>query len=332
MGLNTPLLHAQADDRTHVVLGEEDVRPHNGFSKLGNPGWLRELCRIFNLDHNPGSVNDLINHRGRSGDEIEIVFPFQAFLDDLHVQHAEEAAPKAEAQRLRCFRLEAQRSIIQAELFQCLAKGIVVRGIDRIEAGKDLGLDLLESGKRFCRRLARMRDRIANTGTVDFLDSGNHISHVAGIQRVDPLSLRRENANLVGFILALHGHHADPLACAQSPIHDPDKDDRPEVVVEPGVHNQCLQGSVCIATGRRNAVDDGFEDLRYPFPGLGTGANRVLGIDADDVLDLGDHPLRIGGRQVDLVEHRKDLEIQFRRGVAVGHGLRLDTLGGVNYQ
>ena len=43
-------------------------------------------------------------------------------------------------------------------------------------------------------------------------------------------------------------------------------------------------------------------------------------------------PLGLRCRQVDLVQHRHDLEIGVDRLIGVGQRLRLDTLGGVDQQ
>ena len=56
------------------------------------------------------------------------------------------------------------------------------------------------------------------------------------------------------------------------------------------------------------------------------------GVDADDVLDLLLGPLGLGAGQVDLVEHRDDLEPGVDRQVGVGQRLRLDALAGVDHQ
>ena len=45
-----------------------------------------------------------------------------------------------------------------------------------------------------------------------------------------------------------------------------------------------------------------------------------------------DHARRVGRRQVDLVEHRHDLDALLDRGVAVGDRLRLDALRRVDHQ
>ena len=58
----------------------------------------------------------------------------------------------------------------------------------------------------------------------------------------------------------------------------------------------------------------------------------VRGIETDDVLDLLLDRLRLGGRQIDLVEHRHDLVAGIDRVIDVGQRLRLDALGGVDHQ
>ncbi len=57
-----------------------------------------------------------------------------------------------------------------------------------------------------------------------------------------------------------------------------------------------------------------------------------MGVDADDVLDFLDHPFRIRGRQVDLVEHRHHFHPLLDGGVAVGHGLGFHTLRRIHHQ
>ena len=58
----------------------------------------------------------------------------------------------------------------------------------------------------------------------------------------------------------------------------------------------------------------------------------VGGGQPEDRLDLGRAPLGVGGREVDLVEDGDDLEVVLEGLVAVGQGLGLDPLGGVDQQ
>ena len=69
-----------------------------------------------------------------------------------------------------------------------------------------------------------------------------------------------------------------------------------------------------------------------PDPLLGAGEDGVRGVEADDVLDLVAHPLRLGARQVDLVEHRDDREVVVEGEVDVGQRLRLHALRRVDDQ
>jgi len=116
------------------------------------------------------------------------------------------------------------------------------------------------------------------------------------------------------------------------PLHHAHQHHHADVVVEPGVDDQRLQLRLRVALGRRHARDDRLEDFRHALARLGAGAQRVARFDADDVLDLPDRVLGIGGRQVDLVQHRDHLDPLLDRGVAVGDGLRLDALRGVDHQ
>ena len=59
---------------------------------------------------------------------------------------------------------------------------------------------------------------------------------------------------------------------------------------------------------------------------------RVVGGNADDLLDFLDDARRIGGRQVDLVDDRHHFETELGGGVAIGDALRLDTLRGIDHQ
>jgi hypothetical protein len=66
--------------------------------------------------------------------------------------------------------------------------------------------------------------------------------------------------------------------------------------------------------------------------GLGRDAQHVVGIASDDVGELVGVLLRLRAREVDLVEHRDDLQFGLEREVEVGERLGLDALRGVDQQ
>ena len=63
-----------------------------------------------------------------------------------------------------------------------------------------------------------------------------------------------------------------------------------------------------------------------PSPFLRAHEENVVGIGADEVVDFLLAPLRLGARQVDLVEDRDDLEPGVQREEQVRKRLRLDPL------
>ena len=125
---------------------------------------IRQARRVLDLDLRPVAHQHLVDDRRRGGDQIHVVLALQALLHDLQVQQAEEAAAEAEAQRLRGLRLVAQRRIVQVQLLQSVAQRVVLVGLDRVQPGEHLRLDLLEAGQRLLGRPVGQRDRVADLG------------------------------------------------------------------------------------------------------------------------------------------------------------------------
>ncbi len=128
------------------------------------------------------------------------------------------------------------------------------------------------------------------------------------------------------------GHEQDPVLGLERSLHHPHQHHHADVVVEPGVDDQRLQGRVRIALRRRDPGNHGLEHVIDTLAGLGAHPDRVACVDADDVLDLGYDALGLRHRQVDLVEHRHDLDALLEGGVAIRDRLRLDALRGVDHQ
>jgi hypothetical protein len=91
-----------------------------------------------------------------------------------------------------------------------------------------------------------------------------------------------------------------------------------------------LQRRIRVAMRRRDAPDQLIEEFGDAEPGLCADMQRALRLDPDDVLDLRGDPAGLGGRQVDLVQHRNHLQPLFDCGIAVGDRLGLDALRGVD--
>src|SRR5258705_5747904 len=79
-------------------------------------------------------------------------------------------------------------------------------------------------------------------------------------------------------------------------------------------------------------MHDLLEQLGHALAGLGADQRGVVGLDADDLLDLLPGPLRVRRGQVDLVDDRQHRQPLLDGGVAVRDALRLDTLRGIDHQ
>jgi hypothetical protein len=93
-----------------------------------------------------------------------------------------------------------------------------------------------------------------------------------------------------------------------------------------------FSGADGITLGRRDAGYHRFQHVIDAEAGLGRTEDGVGGIDADHVLDFLAGVVRVGGRQVDLVQHRYHVDAEFDCRVAVGNRLRLDALRGIHHQ
>src|SRR5690606_28370136 len=65
-------------------------------------------------------------------------------------------------------------------------------------------------------------------------------------------------------------------------------------------------------------------------PRLRAAMQRIGGVEPDDLFYLFGDALRLGARQVDLVDDRDDLELGIEGEIDVGERLRLDALRGVD--
>ena len=69
-----------------------------------------------------------------------------------------------------------------------------------------------------------------------------------------------------------------------------------------------------------------------PMPFFALTRIASLRVQSDHGLDLLANPLRLGRRQIDLVDHRNDFQIVMQRQVRVRQRLRLHALRRVHHQ
>jgi hypothetical protein len=146
--------------------GRQDGGGHHGFADLG------DLARgVFAGVGHGGHLlvleRDLVLHVGRRGDQVQVVFAFEALTGDFQVEQAEEAHAEAEAQCCGGFRLVDQRGVVEHQLVQRIAEHRVVGAVQRVQAGEDHGLGIGVAAQRIRRRLGEVGDGIAHLGLAD---------------------------------------------------------------------------------------------------------------------------------------------------------------------
>ena len=128
------------------------------------------------------------------------------------------------------------------------------------------------------------------------------------------------------------GHHRDPLARGDLAVDDADIGDHAAVDVVDGVENHCARWRFRVSRGRRHLAHHVIEQIGDALARLARHAQDVAGLAPDDVGDLTGIAIGVGGGQVDLVEHRNDVQVTVERQIQVGQRLRLNALGGVDQQ
>ncbi len=176
-------------------------------------------------------------------------------------------------------------------------------------------------------------ERVAHAQQRDVLDAGDQVAHLARAQRVDRGHARPEEADLVDLGLRAGLHRDYRVVLAQLAVDHPDVGDHAAVLVELGVEDERARRGAGVALGRIvPAATIASSSSVTPIARLGRDADHLVGGLAQQLRDLAGHALGLGARQVDLVQGRDQLEPGFDRQVGVGHGLRLDALGGVDHQ
>ena len=173
---------------------------------------------------------------------------------------------------------------------------------------------------------------VADAGIGHFLDRGGEEADLAGTEFVALDALGREHADAIDLIGGVGAHHADALAFLQHAVDDAEQHDDAQIGIVPAVDEERFQRCRRIALGRRQPLHDRFQHRGHVLPGLGRDQDRVGGIQPDHVLDLLLDLVGLGGRQIDLVEHRDDLMVVVERLVDIGQRLRLHPLAGVDDQ
>src|SRR5262249_9582813 len=324
-------LHQLENAADILFVGENRGDDHRLFH-LGNLTLRGPAGRIVHVHDFAIGLGHVIANARRGGDEVEPELALQTLLNDLHVQEAEKAAAKAKAQRGRALRFEEERRIVEPQLFQGFAQRRVLVRVHGVEAGEDHGFDFLKTRQRLDGRAGIAGNGVANLGVGHVLDVGDHETDFAGEQLIDLNRLGREHTQSFHVEGLAVRPQPDLHPLAQRAFKNSGQHNDATIGIKPRIEDQSLQRVLRIALGRRQPLDDRFQNFRHSQTGLGAYQQRVFRIQAYGLLDHFLHAGNIRAGQVNLVNDRNNLQPVVDGEVSVGQCLRLNTLRGVHYQ
>ena len=247
------------------------------------------------------------------------------------MEHSQKAAAEAEAQGHGGLRLEGKGGVVELELLQSVPQIGIFRAVLSVNAAVDHGLGGTVARQCLAGSLLHPGDGIAHPGILHVLDGGGEPAHFSGGQLGGGLHAQGlEVAAVQDVILGPGGHHPDLHSLLQGALHDAEIDDDAHIGVVLAVEDQGLQGSLGISLGCRDVPNNILQHCGDVDALLGRDLRSVLGREGQDIFHLVLHPLGVGGRQINLVDHRQDLQVVLHSQVSVGQGLGLDALGGVH--
>ena len=248
------------------------------------------------------------------------------------MEEPQEAAAEAEAEGGRAVLLVDEGRVVELQLLEGLRQVLVVVRGHRVDRGEDDRLRLAVAGHRLRRGALGLRQRVPDGEAREALHPGEHVAHLSRGQLGGGDVLQALVAHLLDLVLLARVHEADPGAGAQGAVEEADLQDGAAVGVVLGVEEQRPQRLLRVALGRGQVLDDRLQQLVDARAQLGRDLDRGERVEPEVAVDLLHHPIDVGGREVDLVDDRHDLEPELHGQVQVRDGLRLDALRGVDHQ
>ena len=196
---------------------------------------------VIHHDHAAVGLDDLIDDGGQGGDQIQVKFPLQPLLDDLHMEHAQKAAAEAEAQGHGALRLEGQGGVVELQLFQRVPQIGIFGAVLGIDAAVDHGPGRPVAGQGLGRGPGGIRDGVAHLGVRHVLDAGGEIAHVAGRQLLAGVKADgAQVSHLHHLVFGAGGHEQHLAVFADGAVHKAHEHDDAPVIVILAVKNQGL--------------------------------------------------------------------------------------------
>ncbi len=246
-------LHQIAD----VFHREQKADPDDGFPEFLDLAGIGNLLRIVDDERLTFARQDLVSDVRRGLHEVELAITFEALLNDLAMQHAQETATESKSQALADFRHISKGGVVESQFAEGFAQFLEIVVVDWIETAEDHWLRLFVTGQRRFGWMQRVGDGVANVYIGQVLDLGHEETDLPRGKRIDRRRRGAELADVGNVVLLVAAHEKDALPFADRSLHDTDINDDAFVRIKMAVIDERLERSVGVAFRRRNALDDG---------------------------------------------------------------------------
>ena len=323
---------AQFHHRANIFGRDDEVNSHDRLPEFGDLSRVGHFLRPMDLLHFTAARGDLIGDVGSGLDEVEVGLLFEPLLDDLHVEQSEKPAAEPESQRIARLRYELETRIVDREFLEGIPQFGEVLTVGRIEAAVDHALRRLITGQGWSFVVGREHHRVADVHVGDRLDVADDVAYLSGRKCVTRFLFGAKPSEFQHFVDSVGAAVADLVASRQAPLSQADIRDGASVGIVMRVEDHRLQGSVRVAFGSGNALQDGFEEPVDADPCFGADGDHFFGIDPERVFHLLDDLLHTSVLQVDLVDDRNDRQVMLHRRIRIGHRLGFHALVGIDDQ
>ena len=240
LDLLTATLGAQLQNRAEIFVGHHDRGLDPGLVDALDARHVGIVGRVVEHELFAVRQSDVIDDRRCRRDDLQIEFPLEPLLDDLHMQQPQKSAAEAHAQRGGALRLKFEARVVQMQAAQRLAQILILGSIGREERGEHDRDRRLEARQGLCGGLAIIGDRVTDVTIGDRLDLGRDEADLARAELGNFCSSRGEDANTVHRIGDARGHHPDLLTLLQLAMLDPDQRHDAQIGIVPAVDQQRL--------------------------------------------------------------------------------------------
>ena len=322
----TPIL-AQFHDIAHIIRRCQDFcLDHRFFCQLNQSRvWI--IGRVVNHFYIPVCHRNPINNRWCSGNQVQIIFPFQPFLNNFHMQQPQESAAESEAQCNGCFRFKGQRGIVQLQLLQCFPQIAILCTICRIDTREHHWIDFPITRQRFCTRIVCQCHRVTNLCITNALNGGGQIANFASrkLPNIDqPLCIHI--ASFYNGKFCTRCHQANGIANFHRSLFDTNINYNTLIGIIIAVENQGFQRCVRVTVRGRNIRDNAFHHFANIDSLFGGNPWSIHCRNSDDAFNLLTNPFRIGCWQVNLIDNWNDFQIMFNCQIGICQGLSFNAL------